>query len=117
MERMVQDHEKRIINLEEGQTQLQQSQAETNEAVKAIQKENDSNRHSMLKLENTVLQSNKEQKELLNKLIDYSLNTSTKEKEREYDLKKINLVNKWQVALTLVGSGSILILIIQLLFK
>lgn len=110
MERMVQDHEQRIISLEE-------SQKETNEAVLSIQRENDSNRHSMLKLENTVLKANGEQKELLDKLLTNVLQTNETEKERQYNLKKINLTNKWQFALTAIGSGGILYVVFEIITR
>jgi hypothetical protein len=113
MDKIVQDHEQRIISLEE-------SRIETNEAVQTIQKENESNRHSMLKLENTVLNSNKEQKELLHKLIDNVIESNKTDKANEYklkeseqELKKENQKNKWDLTLKLIQSGGILFLLAE----
>ncbi|VXC08721.1 hypothetical protein BACI349Y_560051 [Bacillus sp. 349Y] len=110
MERMVQDHENRITSLED-------SQKETNEAILSIQRENENNRHSMLKLENTVLKANSEQKVILDKLLENVLETNKEEKNRQYHLNKINLTNKWQFALTAISSGGILYVVLQILTR
>ncbi|MCI2256524.1 hypothetical protein L2D08_19480 [Domibacillus sp. PGB-M46] len=66
MEKMVQDHEQRIIALEE-------FQKETNENIKKLQQSQEETRHSMLRMENTVLNSTKETREILQPFANHYL--------------------------------------------
>ena len=130
MEGMVQDHEKRIYILEE-------NQKETNDAVRLIQKENQENRNSILKLENSVLtanreqreimerankeqkdileKANKEQKEVMDTLLKSVLDTNRQvytnteqEKKRQHSLRELNAKNMWQLALMVSSTGGLL---------
>jgi chromosome segregation ATPase len=106
MDKIVQDHEQRLIQNEHEIKELKANQTEFTKQIEDLKRNQEQTQNSMLKLENTVLKANGEQKELLNKLID-----------NHFDLKKINLTNKWQFALTFVSGGGVLYLIIELLIK
>ncbi|MCY9198921.1 hypothetical protein MOE86_20035 [Bacillus atrophaeus] len=91
MEHMVQDHEKRIIALEKGQEEL---------------------KNGMLKIENTVLNEGREQRGMLQQMIQYSF--EDKQHKRENSIKLDQL--KWTTISGIVSSGGILYLIIEKVF-
>lgn len=92
MQHMVQDHEKRILTLE-------QNYSEVKKELTVVQ-------NSQLRTENTVLNESREQKDLLNKLLDHVLYT-----------RKFNLSKKWQLALAIFGGGGIFYAFIELVSK
>jgi small-conductance mechanosensitive channel len=117
MDKIVQDHEQRLIQNENEIKELKANQTEFTKQIEDLKRNQEQTQNSMLKLENTVLKANGEQKELLTKLVDHTLLANKKEKEREYDLKKINITNKWQFALTAISGGGVLYLIVEILIK
>ena len=89
MQEMVQDHEKRIFNLEQNYSEVQRE-------LTTVQ-------NSQLRTENTVLSESRAQKELLNKLLDHVLGT-----------QKFNLTKRWQLILAMFGGGGLFCALIQL---
>lgn len=92
MESIVQDHEQRIL-------QLEQNYSEVRKEIAGVQT-------SQYRIETTVLKESQEQKQLLNKLIDYHLDT-----------KRFNLDKKWQFLLTAIGSGGLIYFIVEAFMK
>src|SRR5438309_3520826 len=90
MEQMVQDHEKRISQLEKNYDE--------------VRREMTTIHNGQLRIENTLLIESKEQKELLKKLID-----------QKFGLDVINTSGKWRFFITALGSGGILYLLFELL--
>ncbi|MCR9040964.1 hypothetical protein QRX25_10340 [Bacillus sp. L381] len=91
MEHIVQDHEKRIIALEKGQEEL---------------------KNGMLKIENTVLSEGREQRSMLNKMIQYSFEDKQHKRDNNVKLKQL----KWTTISGVVSSGGILYLIVERIF-
>ena len=89
MQDMVQDHEKRIISLEQNYSE--------------VQRELTNVQNSQLRTENAVLNESRDQKELLNKLLEHVLGT-----------QKFNLTKKWQLVLAMFGGGGVFYALIQL---
>ena len=89
---IVEDHEKRIMALEDQQSKMLLE-------MKTIQS-------SQYKIENTVLNEGKEQKALLNKLLTYHL-----------DMNKTKISNRHQLMLTFFGGGGTLYFIFELVVK
>jgi len=89
MQIMVQDHEKRILTLEKNYSE--------------VQRELTNVQNSQLRTENTVLETSRQQKELLEKLLDHVLDT-----------KKFSLTKKWQLILAIFGGGGAFYAIIQI---
>ena len=107
MESIVQDHEKRILALE-------QNYSEVKKEMTAVQT-------SQLEIKGTLLRESQEQKsmianqtkdqgELLNRLISHTLG-----------IKKTNNAKKWELALAvgggLVGGGGIILFVLEAWFK
>jgi hypothetical protein len=90
IEQMVNDHEIRISKLEQSYDQMQRD-------IATIQ-------NGQLRIETTLLQESRDQKALLTKLIN-----------QKFTLDKINTTNKWKVFGSIVGSGGILYLLIELI--
>lgn len=90
MQEMVQDHEKRIISLEQNYSEVQRE-------LTTVQ-------NSQLRTENAVLNESRDQKELLNKLLEHVLGT-----------QKFNLTKKWQLILAIFGGGGAFYAVIQIL--
>ena len=90
MQDMVQDHEKRIISLEQNYSEVQRE-------LTTVQ-------NSQLRTENTVMSESREQKVLLNRLLDHVL-----------DARKFNLTKKWQLILAIFGGGGAFYAVIQIL--
>jgi hypothetical protein len=89
---ILQDHEKRITDLEKNYAEVKKDLAVVN--------------NSQLRMETTLLNESREQKILLNKLIDH-----------QFGLNKLNLAGKWQFWAATVGSGGVLYLILEFLTK
>ncbi|HZH61765.1 MAG TPA: hypothetical protein VEY70_19770 [Metabacillus sp.] len=86
------EHERRITDLEKNQYEM---------------------RNGMLRLENTVLQQGKEQKDLLNKLIDHFFDDRKDARNSKVRLSEI----KWTTLVGLFGGGSAIVLVIQWLLS
>lgn len=84
------DHEKRISELEKNHTEM---------------------KNGMLRIENTVLQEGKEQKQILNKLMDHFFEERKDVRQGNLKLSEI----RWQTIAALLGGGGVLALIIQYL--
>lgn len=92
MQHIVQDHEKRIIKLEQNYSE--------------VQRELTNVQNSQLRTENTVLETSRQQKELLERLLDHVLGSKT------FVLNK-----KWQLILTIFGGGGLVYAVLDLLDK
>lgn len=88
MELVVQDHEKRIIALEKGQEEL---------------------KNGMLKIENTVLAEGREQRGMLQQMIQYSFEDKQHKRENSSKLDQL----KWTTISGIVSSGGIVYLILE----
>ena len=103
MESMVQDHEKRILALE-------QNYSEVKKEITAVQT-SQSKIENMLYTQNTeqkkmIDNHQKEQKDLLNTLLGHTLG-----------LKKDNHKHKWEVILAACGGGGLITFVLQFLIK
>ncbi|AYK64147.1 MULTISPECIES: hypothetical protein [Bacillus subtilis group] len=85
---VVQDHEKRIVALEKGQEEL---------------------KNGMLKIENTVLAEGREQRGMLQQMIQYSFEDKQHKRENSSKLDQL----KWTTISGIVSSGGILYLILE----
>lgn len=103
MENMVQDHEKRIIALE-------QNYSEVKRDIAAVQT-------SQSKIENMLYTQNTEQKELIDKHQKEQKNLLDTLLIHTLGIKKDNNKHKWEVLLTAFGGGGIVYLIIEFLIK
>jgi hypothetical protein len=90
IEQMVQDHEKRIGQLEKNYDEVKRDIAQI--------------QNGQLRIETTLLQESRDQKALLNKIIT-----------QKFSIDKINTTEKWKFLGALVGSGGILYVIIELI--
>jgi hypothetical protein len=88
VEQRLDDHERRITDIEKNQYEM---------------------RNSMLRIENTVLTEGKEQKRLLNKLIDHFFEDRSEVRNSKVKLSEI----RWTTLVGLFGGGSAIVLIIQ----
>jgi hypothetical protein len=88
MEDRLDDHEKRISDLEKNQYEM---------------------RNSMLRIENTVLSEGKEQKQLLNKLLDHFFEDRKDVRNVKVRLSEI----RWTTLVGLFGTGGAIALVIN----
>lgn len=86
------NHEKRI-------TELEKNYYET--------------KNGMLRMENTLLQQGKEQKDLINKLIDHFFDDRKDARNNKVKLSEI----KWTTLVGLFGGGSVIVLVVQWLLS
>jgi hypothetical protein len=93
---ILQDHEKRISELEKNFGIIQNSQ---------------------LRIENTLLDESRQQKDLLHKLIDHKFVLDKTQLKQTFDLDKINILKKWEFWIASIGSGGILFFIAEKLFS
>ena len=107
MENMVQDHEKRIIALEQNYSEVKKEM----NAVQASQSKIENMLYSQNTEQKQLIEGHqKEQKDLLNTLLSHTLG-----------IKKNNNLKKWEILGTVIGGvvsgGGILYLIIEVVFK
>lgn len=97
LEKRVDDHEKRIADLEKnyGEVIERMGNVETGQ----------------LELQNVILKSAGDQKELLNKLIEHSLGITVKQEETKGEVSKLKINSKKEITLALLGGGGIVGLI------
>lgn len=88
MDQRLDDHEKRITSLEKNYDEM---------------------KYGIVKLENTVLSEGKEQKQLLNKLIDHFFEDRKETRNSKVKLSEI----RWTTLVSLFGGGSAIVLVIQ----
>jgi hypothetical protein len=104
VENMVQDHEKRIIALEEFQLQ-------TNENIEKLQKSQEQTQNGMLRLENVVMSSTKETREILQPFAQHVLDQAefSVKSANDMQIKKLDARQKIiiGVATTLFGGGGL----------
>lgn len=91
-DQILKDHENRIQTLEKNYDQMQRDIAQI--------------QNGQLRIETTFLQESRDQKNLLNKLID-----------QKFDLDKTNLTSRWKFILTACGSGGIFVVVLLALFE
>lgn len=91
MHEIVQDHERRIVELEKNHTEM---------------------KNGMLRIENTVLQEGKEQKQILNKLMDHFFDERKDVRNNKVKLSEV----RWSTIAGLLGGGGVFALLIQWLF-
>ncbi|WP_025907733.1 hypothetical protein [Priestia flexa] len=84
----VEDHERRIVELEKNHYEM---------------------KNGMLRIENTVLQEGKEQKQLLNTLLDHFF---TERKEIRANKVKLSEL-RWTTIVGLLGSGGALLILLE----
>ncbi|KIL79608.1 hypothetical protein [Bacillus badius] len=89
----IDDHEKRITHLE------------TNYG-KVIEKI-DSMEKGQIEIQNTVIKSSSDQKDLLNRLIEHSLGISLKQEETKGEVSKLKINSRKEIALGLIGGTGI----------
>jgi hypothetical protein len=92
MQEMVQDHEKRISTLEHRYDVLEHK-------MTAVE-------HGQIRVENTILTEGKESRAMLSKLIDH-----------QFEIKKINITNKWQLWANIFSAGGVFYLLFELFIK
>lgn len=92
VDKRLDDHEKRITDLENNYGEM---------------------KYGITKLENTVLLEGKEQKQLLNKLIDHFFDDRKDARNSKVKLSEI----KWTTIVGLFGGGSAIVLLIQWLIS
>lgn len=128
MFKMVEDHEKRIVNLERADEEQAESIRMHDESIETLKLEFKTINMSFLDLKNTVLQGNSDTQSVMReqstqqwKMIEALMGNKEKGEERKHELKKSRSEKFWEVsgkvAVALVGSGSILIGILELLSK
>lgn len=104
MEKMVQDHEQRIIALEEFQIQ-------TNKNIEELKKSQEQTQNSMLRLENVMLRATQETKEVLQPFADHVLSQAKFRAESESQLKIKKLDTRQKIIIGVVtavfGTGGI----------
>jgi hypothetical protein len=93
---VLQDHEKRITELETNFGIIQNTQ---------------------LRMESTLLNESRLQKDLLHKLIDQKFVLDKTQLKQTFDLDKINILKKWEFWIAAIGSGGILFFIAEKLFS
>ncbi|TYR75591.1 hypothetical protein FZC79_10515 [Rossellomorea vietnamensis] len=120
MDKIVQDHEQRLIQNEHEIKELKANQTEFTNQMRDLKYNQEHTQNSVIKLENSVLKANGEQKELLNKLIDNMIDTNKENRVNEFDLqksehelKKEAQKNRWDLTLKIVQSGGILFLLVE----
>ncbi|MEM5012056.1 hypothetical protein WKH57_15150 [Niallia taxi] len=110
MESMVQDHERRILILEQSYSELKSELSSFKGQLSTVEL-------GQVRIEKTLIEegreqrkaisdSQKEQTKILNKFIDQTLN-----------IKKKNNENFWKILTGLTGAGGVLYVIIDLFFK
>jgi len=97
MEKKVEDHEIRIVALEK-------NYGEVIERMGNMEK-------GQLELQNVILKSSGDQKELLNKLIEHSLGITVKQEETKGEVSKLKVNSKKEIILSLLGGGGIVSII------
>jgi len=85
------NHEKRIADLEK-------NYGEVIEKIGNMEK-------GQLELQNVVLKTAGDQKDLLNKLIEHSLGISVKQEETKGEVSKLKINSKKEITLALLGGG------------
>ncbi|ASN69133.1 hypothetical protein 7F23_20 [uncultured Caudovirales phage] len=110
MESIVQDHEKRILALEQNYGEVKQELT----SVKT----------SQLEIKGTLLEEGQKQRELINKQREELEGQRKEQKELMQQLlthtlgiKKNNNINIWKLALAIVGGGGFLYAVIDLIIK
>lgn len=93
---ILKDHEKRISELEKNFGIIQNSQ---------------------LRMESTLLNESRLQKDLLHKLIDQKFVLDKTQLKQTFDLDKINILKKWEFWIASLGSGGILFFVAEKLFS
>jgi hypothetical protein len=93
---ILKDHEKRITELEKNFGIIQNSQ---------------------LRMESTLLNESRMQKDLLHKLIDQKFVLDKTQLKQTFDLDKIDILKKWEFWIAAIGSGGILFFIAEKLFN
>ena len=91
------NHEKRIADLEK-------NYGEVIEKIGNMEK-------GQLELQNVILKSAGDQKELLNKLIEHSLGITVKQEETKGEVSKLKVNSKKEIILSLLGGGGIVSII------
>ncbi|MED4399757.1 hypothetical protein [Metabacillus fastidiosus] len=101
MEKIVQDHEQRILALEQNYSTLSNKM----QAVETGQ----------MRIENTLLRESREQKELINKQRDEQDELFDTLVKHTLGIKKNNSNKKWELALAVVGGGGLLYAVFEIL--
>ncbi|UAT29491.1 hypothetical protein K7T73_12865 [Bacillus badius] len=97
MENMVQNHEQRILALEK-------FQEETSKNIEELKQSQEQTQNSMLRLENVMLTSTKETKEVLQPFADHVLTQAKFRDQSESELKIKKLDTRQKIILGIVGA-------------
>lgn len=100
-EKIVENHEQRIQELERYRTEQEKSNLEI--------------KLKLTETEKTVMKESNKQQALVQKLIDHILNNDTFSRKEKTETRKFNQEMLWKTLAILLGSGGILCLIIQAL--
>jgi hypothetical protein len=92
MHEIVQDHERRISDLEHRYDTLEHK-------ITSVE-------NGQIRVENTILTEGKENRAMLSKLIDH-----------QFEIKKINLTNKWQLWMNIFSAGGVGYVLFELFIK
>jgi len=110
MESIVQDHEKRILALEQNYSEVKKEltavQTSQIEIKGTLLDEGLKQRELINEQRKEIKEQRKEQKDLMGQLITHTLG-----------IKKNNNINIWKLALALVGGGGFLYAVIDLIIK
>jgi hypothetical protein len=110
MEEMVKDHEKRILQLEQSYAEVKREM--TNLSTSQLRIEN-----AVLNVQMEAKETRQEQKELFYKLIDQKYDLEKTNANQTFEIQKTNLTNRWQLFFTLLGSGGIIVAIVEFFLK
>lgn len=102
MKQKVDDHEQRILKLEDNQKEI-------NESIKQLKTHHEETKNGLLEIRSTVLGESNTQKDLLGKLIDLHFNSKTLELNAKVETKKLH----WQTVAALLGSGGAIVAVVQ----
>lgn len=94
------DHEGRIKILEQNYSKLEGK-------ISSIE-------NGQLQLENTVLKTSQDQKDLLTKLIDHHLDLKKSSAASDVELKKTRIISQKELWVAVLGSGGIVTLVTML---
>ncbi len=100
MDRIVQDHEKRIIALEEFQIQ-------TNKNIEELKQSQMQTQNSVVKMENTVIKSANDTREILQPFAEHVINQAKFNAQTENDFKVKKLETRQRIIIGVFGGGGL----------
>ncbi|AOH53359.1 hypothetical protein ABE28_003265 [Peribacillus muralis] len=92
------DMPQRLDNHEQRISQLETNYGEVINKISSMEK-------GQLEIQNVVLKSSGDQKDLLNKLIEHSLGITVKQEETKGEVSKLKISSRKEIVLGLLGGG------------